>query len=138
MLISLFTVDERPGCKVCTTVEIEYCTGSAAIEDDCNCDRRHLGNIQMPTCFLAALLRFTSRVYIYYKCILCCFHSVLALLFSITAHKMCCFKVNYTMNTKYVQPKNFYFVKYSQQNCLDFNKACIFCHVAVCVKNRLR
>jgi len=40
------------------------------------------------------------------------------------------------MNTKYSQ--NFYFVKYSQQNCLDVNKTCVLCHVAVCVKNCLR
>ena len=41
------------------------------------------------------------------------------------------------MNIKYSQ-KHFYFVKYSQQNCLDVDKAYILRHVAVCVKSRLR
>lgn len=46
--------DGRPGCEVCTTEEIEYCTGSAAIEDHCCCDLRHLESFPyVPhTCYL--------------------------------------------------------------------------------------
>lgn len=33
--------DRGPGCEVCTAEEIQYCTGTAVLEDHCCCDMRH-------------------------------------------------------------------------------------------------
>ncbi|PNF14129.1 hypothetical protein B7P43_G01071 [Cryptotermes secundus] len=33
--------ERGPGCEVCTAEEIQYCAGTAVLEDHCCCDMRH-------------------------------------------------------------------------------------------------
>jgi hypothetical protein len=80
MIVSLFTDDRGPGCEVCTAEEIQYCTGTAVLEDHCCCDMRHFGNcMHCGTLHIANFLCLCVKlhingVHIFCRYILSCFY----------------------------------------------------------------